>query len=153
MKTIIATAGFVGLLLVFVSWASGQGVMKCYDAAGPANYPFVTCSGGIVSQQNVYPVLAATDTAQCITIPAAEADYTLPAHDAFEFCAHGTAAFILCAAAAPVAATTAVGGYAWRVEAGQCIGPYEMTGVTVCSVIGTASPAGNSLCIHGLDYN
>lgn len=88
-------------------------------------------------------------TGQCIAIPAAEVDYTIPATAvAVEFAAHGGTAYVLCAAAAPVAATTAVGGHSIVVQDGQTIGPYPLEVGGVCSVIGAV--AIGELCIHTL---
>lgn len=148
-KRIILLTAFV--LLVAAGLVTAQeAVDKCYDPIGTAHFPRVRCNAGRIGVTAMVGELDDNRTAQCIAIPAAEVDYTVPADAAFEFCAHGNDAYVLCAAAAPVAATTVVGGYAFRVPEGACLGPYEMENAGVCSVIGTV--ALGVLCIHGIDY-
>lgn len=79
-----------------------------------------------------------------------EADYTLPETTEGTImytmvCAYGNDAYLRCGAA-PVAATTAAGGYTFRVADGQCLGPLRLTG-PVCSHIATAA-VGHIVFMH-----
>lgn len=90
-------------------------------------------------------------TTGSVALDSSEQDYTLPSVTNgasmmyTEICAYGNDAYILCGEA-PVAATTAAGGYAFRVAAGTCWGPRRLTG-PVCSHIAT-SAAGHIVFIH-----
>jgi len=138
---VLATAGLL---------TAQEAVDKCWDPVGTAHFPRVRCNAGRVAMSAMKGELDDNAVAQCIAIPAAEVDYTVPVKDAFEICAHGNEAYVLCAAAAPVAATTVVGGYAFRVPEGACAGPYEMENAGVCSVIGTV--ALGVVCFRGVNY-
>jgi len=101
--------------------------------------------------EKIAPVLDADDTAACLAIPAAEADYDVTGHDQTQICASGNTVYILCANAAPVAADHTVGNFSIVVPDGMCLGPYDFTGLTVCSYIGVA--AAGFVCFLGSDYN
>lgn len=47
MKRILTATTIVLVLLAGRAWAQG-GTPKCYDAAGPANFPYQTCEAGVL---------------------------------------------------------------------------------------------------------
>ena len=100
--------------------------------------------------EGISGVFDADDTAACLAIPAAEADYTVT-HDATKVCALDNNVYILCAASAPVTADHTVGNFSFFVASGTCTEWMDFTGLTVCSYIGVA--AAGFVCFMGKDYN
>lgn len=98
--------------------------------------------------QPIFPVFDDDNTANCVAITNASVQFTLPANDGFEICAHGNTAYILCNA--NPTATTAVGNYSFMVGDGQCKSMREY-GSAKCAVIATAT--NGSICFEALDYN
>lgn len=99
--------------------------------------------------QPVYPSFDDDAAGNCVSITAASVQFTMPGNDAYEVCAHGGEAYILCGAN-PTATTTVNTGYSFRVGDGQCIGPYEIASAK-CAVIGAV--AAGAVCFQALDYN
>uniref|UniRef100_A0A6H1ZF78 Uncharacterized protein n=2 Tax=viral metagenome TaxID=1070528 RepID=A0A6H1ZF78_9ZZZZ len=108
------------LCVVGVAWAIGPWQESAAQAQGGAKIDDDYAAGSVA-------------------LNAAEADFTLPrAGDPYLVCSYGNDAYILCGTA-PVAATTAAGGYSIRVPSGGCIGPIRLTGPVCSHIAGTTT--------------